>query len=71
MNFHFNNWTKQNTPAHIEAVGNLFLLIGALGAVICMLPVQTPSQHIIVAYMAAIGTTGKILTKFFGPEKSE
>ncbi len=66
MNFSVKNFAKQNTPPVFQKIGDICLVISAIGAVIATLPGPTETMKTIGIYAAAIGAIGKILTKFAG-----
>lgn len=77
-NFNPKNFGRQNTPAIVQKIGDVALIIGAAGLAILGLPAMLPAATIaaipsvvftIGGYATAVGVFGKLFTKFFG--KSE
>lgn len=67
MKFHPKNYGKNNTPAHIQKIGDILLLAGAIGGAIVAAPVTLPASIVTAAgYMLTVGAIGKVVTKFFG-----
>lgn len=60
------NFNAKNTPKWLEQVGNICLVIGAVGGALVLAPVSTPVLVTIGAWSAFAGTVGKILTKMSG-----
>lgn len=66
-NFHPKNYTKNNTPKHIQKIGDYLLLAGAIGGAIIATPITLPVAVTTVAgYLLTIGAIGKAITKLFG-----
>lgn len=68
-NFHPKNYTKNNTPKHLQKIGDYLLLAGAIGGAIIATPITLPVAVTTVAgYMLTIGAIGKVITKFFSEQ---
>lgn len=66
-NFHPKNYTKNNTPKHIQKIGDYLLLAGAIGGALIAAPITLPVAVTTVAgYLLTIGAIGKAITKLFG-----
>ncbi len=70
MNFSLSNFGKQNTPSKLQKVGDLLLLISAIGSIIASLPFDCPIIKTIGIYTAALGAIGKVITKFTGEDST-
>lgn len=72
MNFSLKNFGVQNTPASMQAIGNILLLLAAIGVAILSLPATVPGIIIpatimnIANWFIGLGVIGKVITKFFG-----
>jgi hypothetical protein len=60
------NFTKNNTPPFYQKIGNIFLILAAVGGTVALAPISTPSIVTVGAWTAMAGAIGKILTKFKG-----
>lgn len=68
-NFHPKNYSKNNTPKHIQKIGDIMLLAGAIGGVLVAAPITLPVAVTTAAgYLLLAGSIGKVITKFFGVE---
>jgi len=68
-NLKLNNFNKNNTPKGWQKVGNILLLLAAIGGTAALAPISTPLIATIGAWTAVAGAVGKILTKFTGKEE--
>lgn len=64
--FSLSNFGKQNTPDIPHKIGNVCLIIAAVGGGIALAPVSTPIIATIGVWSAFAGTLGKILTNLSG-----
>ena len=75
-NFHPTNYTKGNTPAWAQKIGDISLACGAVGAAILAIPMAAPVVLPVTIISAAgwllgLGTIGKALMKCFGNTTAE
>lgn len=72
MKISLSNFNAQNTPVNVQSIGNILLIVAAIGAAIIALPstlpsfVEPPWLLTLGTWMAAIGSLGKVITKFVG-----
>lgn len=72
--FKASNFSSQNTPPAVQSIGNILLIVAAVGGAIVSLPATIPALVVPVAviqigmWMTAAGSIGKIVTKFFGTD---
>lgn len=67
--FHPKNYTKGNTPPKLQKIGDILLIVGAIGGVIAAAPIALPATIVTVGgYLVTIGALGKVVTKFFSHE---
>jgi hypothetical protein len=63
------NFSKNNTPAVWQKIGDACLIIAGCGGVIATLPISAPTITVISSYLAVAGVVGKIITKLTGSVK--
>jgi len=71
INFGLKNYSKNNTPAWAQKVGDISLACGVAGAALiaipATLPIVLPAALITAAsWLLGIGTVGKAIMKLFG-----
>ena len=66
MTTNIGNFNRNNTPPLYQKIGNVFLILAAIGGTVALAPISTPLMATIGAWTAVAGAIGKILTKFKG-----
>lgn len=69
ITFNKGNFIKKNTPSLYHKIGNICLVIAAIGGAAALAPISPALVVTIGKWAAVAGAVGKILTKFTGKEE--